>query len=286
MRRTLCALMALMLPLGVAAQDKPAEKPVEKKIEYGFAVYKLGEVYATDEKAGESIDSLCKWMGKQVDGAVFVRRGVRNKPDDALKLLKDADKPVALAIVSPGFYFKHKEALKLTVLAEARRGSSDGEQYVLLGEGNAATEYPEAAVVATSMNADPDWLNKAVLPAPQGKKAVTWKQADNLFDAAYDMVDQAPGAAKYVLVDKVSLKAFAENPDLKALKQGLKSETMPQDLVVEVDGRLGDKRDAVKKALAGMDGTDEGKKLGENLQSPNFPAPDEARLARVAKLYE
>lgn len=286
MRRTMLALVALLLPLSAAAQNKPADKPVEKKTEYGFAVYKLGEAFATDDKAGESIDSLCKWLGKQVEGAEFARRGVRNKPEDALKLLKDSDRPVALAIVSPGFYFKHKDALKLTVLAEARRGGSDGEQYVLLADGAAAAEYPEAAIVATSLTADPDWLNKAVLPAPQGKKAIVWKQADNLFDAAYDMVDQAPCAAKYVLVDRVSLKAFGDNSDLKGLKQGLKSETLPQDLVVEVDGRLGDKRDAVKKALAAMDATDEGKKLGENLQSPNFPAPDEARLARVAKLYE
>lgn len=285
MRRTMLALAALLLPLGICAQDKPADKPVEKKTEYGLAVFKLGEKFATDEKAGESIDSLCAWLGKKVDGAVFTRRGVRNKPDDALKLLKDADKPVAVAIVSPGFYFRHKDSLKLTVLAEARRGDQDGEQYVLLGPA-ADTGFPEGATVATSLSADSDWLNKAVLPAPQGRKAPVWKQYDNLFDAAFAIVDGEKDAPKFVLADRVSLKALGEDPDTRALKPGLKSELLPQDLVVEVDGRLGERREALKKALAEMDATEEGRKLGENLQSPRFPAADADRLARVAKRYE
>jgi hypothetical protein len=136
------------------------------------------------------------------------------------------------------------------------------------------------------MTADADWLNKAVLPTPAGKKAVTWKQYDNLFDAGYAIVDAEKGAPQYLLVDRVTLKALQADPDLKVLKVGLKSELLPQDLVVEVDGKLGEKRGALKKALAEMDATDEGKKLGENLQSPKFPAADAARLAKVAKLYE
>jgi hypothetical protein len=53
-----------------------------------------------------------------------------------------------------------------------------------------------------------------------------------------------------------------------------------------VDGRLGDKREALKKALKELDRSEEGRKLGKNLQSATFPAPDEKRLERVAKLYE
>jgi hypothetical protein len=262
------------------AQDKP-----EPKKEFGLAVFKLGEKYATDEKAGETIDSLCTWLGKQIEGAEFARRGVRNKPDDALKLLKDKDKPVAMAIVSPGFYFKNKAHLKLTVLAEARRGGNDGEQYTILGL-SPPEKYPAGLKVATSMSADTDWLAKAVLPTPKDAKPIEWKQYDNLFDAGYEIVDHAKDGAEFVLVDRVTLKAIQAADDLKALKAGAKSEVLPQDLVVEVDGRLGEKREAVKKALKELDQTDEGKKLGTNLQSATFPAPDEKRLERVAKLYE
>lgn len=280
MRRIALLTVVLVFASVSVAQDKPAPKA-----EFGLAVFKLGEKFATDEKAGETIDALSAYLGKHVEGANFVRRGVRNKPDDALKLLRAEDKTVAVAIVSPGFYFRNKAALKLTALAEARRGGNDGEQYAVVGL-DAADKYPEGAKIATGMAADADWLAKAVLPTPEGKKAVQWVQADNLFDAAYAMFDKAKDAPQYVLADRVTLKALQADADLKALKVGLKSEVLPQDLVVEVDGRLGDKRDALKKALKELDTTDDGKKLGENLQSKNFPAPDDKRLEKTAKLYE
>lgn len=262
------------------AQDKPAPKA-----EFGLAVFKLGEKYATDEKAGETIDSFCAWLGRNVEGAAFTRRGVRNKPDDARKLFKDADKPVAIAIVSPGFYFKYRSEFKLAALAEARRGGNDGEEYVILGL-DPPQKYPEGAKIATSMAADADWLARAVLPAPKDAKAVQWVQHDNLFDAAYAIIDRDKGGAELVLADRLSLKSIQADEDLKVLKAGLKGEVLPQDLVVEVDGRLGGKREALKKALKELDQTDEGRKLGTNLQTANFPAPDEKRLERVAKLYE
>jgi hypothetical protein len=274
------AVFAARADIPAVAQDKP-----EPKKEFGVVVFKLGEKYATDDKAGETIDSLCTWLGKQVEGATFTRRGVRNKPADALKLLKDTDKPVAVAIVSPGFYFKYKSELKLTALAEARRDGNDGEQYVILGL-SPPEKYPAGLKVATGMAADADWLAKTVLPAPKDAKPIEWKQYDNLFDAGYEVVDHAKDGAEYVLVDRVTLKAMLADQDLKVLKAGIKSELLPQDLVVEVDGRLGDKREALKKALKELDETEEGRKLGKNLQSAAFPAPDEKRLERVAKLYE
>lgn len=278
-RLALTLLLLAPLAAAVIAQDKPA------KPEFGLAVFKLGEKAASDDKAGPTIDSLCAFLGKSVDGASFARRGVRSQPDDALKLLQDKGKPVALAIVSPGFYFKHKAALKLTVLAEARRDDNDGEQYVLLGM-DSTDKYPQGATVATSLTADSDWLNKAVLPAPKDAKPVVWKQYDNLFDAAYAMIDGEKDAPKYVLADRVSLKAIVADTELKGLKPGLKSEVLPQELVVEVDGRLGDKRDAIKKVLKELDKTEDGKKQGTNLQSATFPAADDKRLEKVAKLYE
>ena len=279
MRPVLLMVSIALAGLAAVAQDKPAARA-----QYGLAVFKLGERFATDDKAGESIDALCMWLGKQVEGAAFVRRGVRNKPGDALKVLQSADKAVAVAIVSPGFYFKHKAALKLTALAEARRGGNDGEEYVLLGL-NAAQKYPSGAKVATSMTADPDWL-KAALPAPKDAKPIEWVQRDNLFDAAWAIVDGDKGAPAFVLVDRVTRKAVEADAELKVLKAGLKSENLPQDLVVEVDGRLGEKRAALKRALRELDQSEEGKKLGTNLQTATFPAPDEKRLERVAKLYE
>jgi hypothetical protein len=276
--RHLFSAISLALLLGaVTAQDKPQD--------FGLAVYKLGERYATDEKAGATLDSFTDYLDKRMPGSDFTRIGVRNKPDEALKLFQDDKQPVAVAIVSPGLYFKHKADLKLTALAEATRGGKDGEQYTLVGAAE-MKEYPAGKKVATSLSADLDWLNKAVLRAPQGAKPVEWVQYDNLSDAAYEIIDEEDGAPDFVLVDSVTLEVFAKDDDLKTLKKGLQSERLPQDLVVEVDGRLGDKREQFKKLIGALDDNDEGKKIGENLQSPKFPAPDQKRLEKVQQWYD
>lgn len=276
--RVISPAICLALLLGAAsAQDKPKE--------FGLVVYKLGERYATDDKAGATLDGFTDYLDKRMPGCDFTRIGVRNKPEDALSLLKDDKKPVAVAIVSPGFYFKHKTELKLSALAEATRGGKDGEQYTLVGA-TEMKEYPAGKKVATSMSADPDWLNKAVLRAPAGAKPVEWVQYDNLSDAAYEIIDEEDGAPDFVLVDAVTLDVFAKDDDLKTLKKGLQSERLPQDLVVEIDGRLGDKREEFKKLIGALDDNEQGKKVGENLQSPKFPAPDTKRLEKVQQWYD
>lgn len=276
-------LLGLLLLAVAAVTAQSQEKPREVKTEHGLAVFKLGEKFATDDHAGKTMDSFCSFLGSRHPEALFVRRGVRNKPEDALALLKSDTAKVSVAIVSPGFYLAHRKALKLTVLAEAGRDGTDGEEYVLLGL-QAAAEYPAGARVATSLSADADWLNKAVLPAPAGKAAVQWVPYDNLFDAGYAMLDGEKDAPQYVLVDRVTLKAMQADPDLKELKAGLKSELLPQDLVVEVDSRLGNLREALKQTLATLDKSDEGKAQGKALQSPVFKAPAAERLAKVEKL--
>lgn len=275
MRWSITACLLVALAAGAVAQAPKS---------HGLVIYKLGERYATDEKAGETIDGFTDYLDKQT-GADFKRVGVRNTPAEALKLLKDEKNPVAVAIVSPGFYFTNKDALKLTAIAEAQRGGKDGEQYTLVGA-TEVKEYPAGKKVATSMIADLDWLNKAVLCAPEGAKPVEWVQYDNLSDAAYEIIDEEDGAPDFVLVDRVTLDVFAKDADLKTLKKGLLSELLPQDLVVEVDGRLGETRDALKKTLGALSDSDAGKKIGENLQSPKFPAPDQSRIDKVAKWYE
>ncbi|MBZ0135583.1 MAG: hypothetical protein K8I27_04320 [Planctomycetes bacterium] len=278
MRRALAITSMICLLFSVVlAQDKPEK--------LGLAVYKLGERYATDEQAGETIDSFADYLDKQVAGADFHRVGVRNKPDDVLKLLKDADKPVAVAIISPGLYFKHGKDLKLTAIAEATRGGNNGERYALVGPAE-AKEYPSGKKIATSMTADLDWLNKAVLRAPEGAKPVEWVQYDNLLDAGYEIIDEEDDAPDFVLVDRITLEFFEKDSDLNGFKKGLESDLLPQDFVVEVDGRLGKKADGLKKALGALNESDEGKKLGEQLQSPRFPAPDEARIKKVQAWYD
>lgn len=271
------AALALGFSVSIAQEARPAE--------LGLSVFKLGEINANDKQAGQAIDKLAQHLSDQVKDARFTRRGVRNKPDEALSLLKDDKSPTALAIVSPGFYFKHKDSLKLTALAEARRGGFNGEQYMLVGK-TKAEKYPEGKKVATTLTADPDWLNKVVLPKPEGARPVQWVHFDNLADAGYLFVDEPENAPDFVLLDRVSLKVFQGDADLKGLLAGLQSEVLPQDLVVEVDGRLGKQRDAVTKALAELDKTDQGKKLGELLQTANFPAPDEKRLEAAAGKYK
>jgi hypothetical protein len=278
--KMLAAILISALALtGVTQAQAPERKAL------GLVVYKLGEKYATDEHAGKTIDSLADYLDKNIAGADFQRRGVRNKPDEALKLLQSETEPVAAAIVSPGFYFKHGATLKLKPLAEAQRGGKDGDKFSLVGLAE-MKDYPSGKKIATTMTADADWLNKAVLRAPEGAKLVEWVQYDNLSDAGYEIVDKESGAPDFILVDQATLEIFKKDDDLKALKSGRSSETLPQDLVVEVDGRLGDLRENLKKVLGELSETDEGKKLGESLQSPKFPAPDEKRLEKVTKWYE
>jgi hypothetical protein len=273
--RFIALLMLTALP--ALAQDKPTE--------HGLAVFKLGEKYATDAQAGDAIDKLAAHLtGALPDRKVsFKRRGVRNQPDEALKLFKDEKQPVAVAIVSPGFYLAHKDDLKLKPIAEAKRGGNDGEQYTLVGA-TKAEKYPAGKRVATTLTADKEWLNRVVLPAPEGERPVQWVQYDNLFDAGYAIIDEED-APDFVLVDRITLEAMGKDADLKALKQGLQSETLPQDLVVEVEELLGADRDGLVKALTELDKTEQGRKVGELIQSPTFRKPDEARLAKAEKLW-
>lgn len=273
-------LLGAMGVTGALADEKPADKT-----EVGLVVFKLGEKYATDDKAGDAIDTFAGYLDDKLDGLEFKRRGVRNDPDKALKLFKDKDKLVGVAIVSPGFYFEHKKDLKLSAIAEATRGENDGEQYTLVGA-EKVDEYPAGKRIATSMTADKDWLNKAVLRAPEDAKPVKWVQYDNLMDAGYEIIDEEDGAPDFVLVDRITLEVFKKDIDLKTLKQGVQSEVLPQDLVVEVDEALGESRDDFKKTLRELDQTERGKEIGEQLQSPKFPKPDALRLKKVQAWYD
>lgn len=258
-------------------------KGEDKLKEFGVTVYKMGEERATDKDAGASFDKLLAYLEKKIEGARFPRRGIRNNADEAKKLMDDSKKPTALGIVSPNFYFRHKDALKLTVIAEAQRKGLNGEQYVLIGASK-AEKYPEGKKVATNLD-DADWLNKVVMPTPEGAKPIQWVNKANIFDALFAILDEEDDACDFVLVDRVTLEAVEKDRALKAMPRGLKSEMLPQDLVVEVDGRLGDKREAIQKALKGLDGDEEGKKVGEGIQVPKFMDADEARLQSAGEKF-
>ena len=86
-------------------------------------------------------------------------------------------------------------------------------------------------------------------------------------------------------MDRITLALVEENKELKGMPRGLQSAMLPQDLVVEVDGRLGDKREAIQKTLEGLDGDDEGKKAGEAIQVPKFMDADEARLKAAGEKF-
>jgi hypothetical protein len=250
---------------------------------HGLVVFKLGESFATDEHAGEAVDALCAYLGEHIEGAEFKRVGVRNAPAEALRLIRD-ERP-AVAIVSPGFFFKYRAELELTALAEAMRGGHDGEQYTLVGL-EEADGYPAGKRIATTLAMDTEWLNRAVLPAPEGAAPVRWVRVSNLFDAGYEMVDEQDGAPDFVLLDKVSLAAYREDEDLGGLKFGEPGTKLPQDLVVEVAGRLGDTRDELKRVLAALDSSDEGKRIGGLIQSPRFQKPDAERLEATGKPWQ
>ncbi len=258
-------------------------KAEDKLKEFGVTVYKMGEERATDKDAGPNFDKFLAYLEKKLEGPKFPRRGIRSNADDAKKLIEDGKQTTAMAIVSPNFYFRHKDALKLTVIAEAQRKGLNGEQYVLIGASK-AEKYPEGKKVATNLD-DTDWLNKVVMPTPDGAKPIQWVSKANIFDALFAILDEEDDACDLVLVDRVTLEAVEKDRSLKGMARGLKSEMLPQDLVVEVDGRLGEKRAAVIKVLKGLDGDDEGKKVGEGIQVPKFMDADDARVKAAAERF-
>jgi hypothetical protein len=273
--RLAIVLVALVLGLSIGKAD-------DKTKDFGVAVYKMGEERATDKDAGPNFDTFLAYLEKKLEGARFPRRGIRNNADDAKKVMEDAKKPTAMGIVSPNFYFRHKDALKLTVIAEAQRKGLNGEQYVLIGASK-ADKYPEGKKVATNLD-DADWLNKVVMPTPEGVNPIQWVKSKNIFDDLLDIAYE-DSEVDFVLVDRITLALAEDNKEIKGLARGLKSEMLPQDLVVEVDGRLGDRREAIQKALKGLDGDDEGKKVGEGIQVPKFMDVDEARLKAAGERF-
>jgi hypothetical protein len=148
---------------------------------------------------------------------------------------------------------------------------------VLIGA-KQADGYPAGKRVATTLTAEPEWLNRVVLPKPEDAEAVKWVQFHNLFDAAYAIIDEEDDAPDFVLVDRVTLDAISKDDDLKALKQGTKSAVLPQDLVVELAGRLGETRERIVKALMQIGESEEGKRVAELIQSPTFREPEAKRL--------
>ncbi|MCF6228347.1 MAG: hypothetical protein L3J82_06750 [Planctomycetes bacterium] len=278
--RTIIAVFVLLFVSTVNFADGDTEKSETK--EYGLAVFKLGEKFATDKKAGKSIDDFCTWLTKSIEGAEFKRRGVRNKPDEFKTLLDK--KETSLAIVSPGFYLAHKDELKLEAFAEATRGGLDGEVYSLVGKNN-FENYPEATTIATSLSKDLTYLNKVVLPKPSDAKGVVWSHASNTFDACYEIFDEEDGAPDYVLVDQLTLLQIQKDTDLRTLTVVWTGKTLSQDLVVEVDGKLGDKRKNITDVLAKLSDTEAGKRIGKLIQSPKFPAHNETRLKEMETLW-
>ncbi|MHC4840280.1 MAG: substrate-binding domain-containing protein [Planctomycetota bacterium] len=278
--RTLIAFIALLGVATVGLADPEPDAPEGK--EYGLSIFKLGEKFATDKKAGDSIDKFCSWLTDNVEDSKFTRRGVRNKPAEFETLLKKED--TAIAVVSPGFYLAHKEDLKLEAFAEARRGDLDGEVYSLVGR-EKTEDYPAGKTVATSLSKDPEYLNRVVFPKSKDANGIAWKHASNTFDACYDIFDEVKGAPDYVLVDQLTLKQIKEDPDLKELTVVWTSNTFSQDLVVEIDGRLGDARKNIADALTKLNDTDAGKKIGELIQSPIFPEHNKTRLAEMETLW-
>lgn len=281
--RILISLLALLAVSAVNFAEDSTETPAEPDAkEYGLAIFKLGEKFATDKKAGESIDKFCDWLTINIGKAEFKRTGVRNKPDEFKTLLEKNE--TALAIVSPGFYLAHKESFKLEAFAEARRGGLDGEKYSLVGSGK-FENYPSGKTITTSLSKAPEFLNKVVLPNDAKAKAVIWTHASNTFDACYDIIDEVEGAPDYVLVDQLTLKQIKEDSDLKALTVAWTSKTFAQDLVVEVDGKLADKRKEIADALGKLSKSETGKKIAELVQSSEFPEHNEKRLAEMETLW-
>ncbi|MEE9311109.1 MAG: hypothetical protein V3V10_01730 [Planctomycetota bacterium] len=278
--RILIAVIVLLFLCTANFADGDAEKPITK--EYGLAVFKLGEKFATDKKAGKSIDEFCGWLTDSIEAAEFKRRGVRNTPDEFKTLLEKDE--TALAIVSPSFYLAHKGDLKLEAFAEATRGGFDGEVFSLVGK-TKFDDYPEYATIATSLSKDSTYLNKVVLPKQGDVKGIVWTHASNTFDACYEIIDEEDGAPDYVLVDQLTLKQIQKDADLKTLTVAWTGKTLSQDLVVEVDGKLGDKRKEIAEALAKLCDTEAGKKIGKLIQSPKFPAHNEKRLKEMETLW-
>ena len=249
-----------------------------------FLFLKTGEKFATQETAEPTVAELTAYVGDKA-GTKF-EPTVMNDPIKAAEFC-GAKKPAA-GVVTPGFYLQYAKALQMEPLLETKRTGVKEERYVLVVRKDAPDDLAKLAgkTIATPLANEQRYVMAVILRGKLGDE-IRLKQASDVENAVFDLVENAKSAADAVLMETGAWALFKDDPELGSkLKVVYESEELPRDLVV----LFGPKNDALnsdklKAALKEMTGNDAGKKILSSIQVDAFVDIHQPRLSQAQSLF-
>jgi hypothetical protein len=245
-----------------------------------FLFLKTGEKFATQEAAGPTVGLLTAYVGDKTGAKLDPR--VMNDPVKAAEFC-GVEKPL-VGIVTPGFYLQYAKALGMEPLLETKRTGVKEERYVLVARKDASDDLGKwtGKTIATPLAGEQRYVTSVVLQSKLGEE-IRFKQVNDVEGAIFDLVEGSKNAADAVLMEAGAWKLFEKDeefgPKLKVL---FTSDKLPRNLVV----LFGPKSDAVnadklKATLTGMNGSEDGRKILENIRVEAFVEIDKERLSQA-----
>jgi hypothetical protein len=252
-----------------------------------FLVLKTGEKLATDEIAGPTVAGLTKYLGQKLGQSDdFFAPKIENEPEKALAIAR-ANKPLA-GIVTPAFYFSHRETLPMHVAAEVRRIGLPAERYAVVVheqfEGD--LESLRGKTIATTLVAEKQYVARVILQGKLGDDVALAASTD-LDATVIDIAEKVEGAPIAALLDLATWDFYRRDaqlgPQLKAVFQ---SDVLPRDLVVVfTQSQNGLDAASFQSAVLAMDKDAEGRAILRSIRVETFDEVDRGRLRRAEQLF-
>jgi ABC-type phosphate/phosphonate transport system substrate-binding protein len=245
-----------------------------------FLFLKTGEKFATQETAGPTVGLLTTYVGDKVGAKLEPH--VMNDPVKAAEFCA-ADKP-PVGIVTPGFYLQYAKALGMEPLLETQRTGVKHERYVVVARKEATDNLAkwEGKTIATPLASEQRYVTSVVLQGKLGEE-IRLRQVNDVEGAVFDLAEGKKDAPDAVLMESAAWKLFEKDEELgPKLKAVFTSDELPGNLVVLL-GSKSDPLDAdkLKAALKGMNGSEDGQKILQNIRVEAFVDIDKERLSKA-----
>lgn len=245
-----------------------------------FLFLKTGERFATDEVAGPALAELTKYVGEKIGANLQPR--VFNEPARALEWC--ARERPRVGIVTPGFYLAYRKALAMRPLLEVHREQVDAERYVLVvrkTNGGLPADWTGKSI-ATTLAAEERYVRGVILQDKFGSE-LRLVPVQNVEDALFDLVEDAPNAPDAVLVEEAAWKVFAADPEFDSrLTVAFQSTELPRDLVVSFSEAPDPQ---LVRTLQHMADDVAGRRILQGIRVASFAPVDTDRLNHAAQLF-
>lgn len=275
------ALVLLTLTMTTSTRWSPAD--AQSGGEAHVLVFKPGDAAATEGKAGPVLRKLEGFMAKQIPAFAgrTVKAHIVNKPDAALRVLKD--KKPALVIAPPSFAFAHLGDKATPVAQIPRFGAKGDKLYLVTAKKGGAADAKALAgkTVAVPFGFDARYLTRVGgLPAD-----VKIQSSANLADELFGMTEGGGGPDAALLDEE--LKAFFEKDDLvwPAVQVVWSSSALPWTAVLAVGDWSADDRAGLLKGLQAMKGDAAGAEVLKLLKSSGIEAINQSSYDAARKRY-